>query len=186
MIAFHEIPVKVVLLYRKDASLGNPFGHQKSVVIFEAELFIQRLTCQVGALDFQVQGIDAEFATFFFNKMQGLAADSLPSVVGINEEFIHEGVASVKFKTVADGKRYVTDSLVFTFNQPKPAERSVANEFCQSCTHHLFLERIFVNGVKLMHEVQEQFDVGFVGYAKIYIHSFIPDCMIMICLLKFL
>ena len=151
-------------------SFRHPFGHQESVVIFESELPVQGLPCDIAALDFKMQSRNAKLSAPFFDELHGLIANALTSVICVNEEFINEGVAPLKFKTVAERHSHIANCFAFTFNQPEMAQRRIVDELFQSRAGNVLRERIAVNLVKLAHKAQEQFDVGDLCNSKIDSH----------------
>src|SRR5690348_6733385 len=100
----------------------QPFGHQEAVVIFVASAAIKFQRGIVAAVDFEMNGVNAHFASFLFDENHGLAAKTAAAMSRNDIEFIDESVVATKFETEADGQDDVADELGGVVKQPDAAE----------------------------------------------------------------
>src|SRR6266496_5378775 len=94
-------------------SRANPPGHEKAVMILEAELAIERLPCCIGTLDLKMEGMNAQFWAHLQDKLYSFRPYPLIAVVGCDEELINKGIAPMVFEAVT--KRYddISNGYIF-------------------------------------------------------------------------
>jgi len=82
-------------------------------VILEAELAVECLPNDVGTLDLEMEGMNAQFWADLQDKLYGFCAYPLIAVAGCDEELINKGITPMIFETVAKCHGDVANGFMF-------------------------------------------------------------------------
>src|SRR5580658_6548711 len=130
------------------ASCGSVFAgfkppcHQETSVIVITCAAIKLCGRVVALIDFKMDGVYSQLAGTLFNKFHGPSPYSLPPVFRLDVQLINEGIASVKFETVAERQNNVANrSLCFKEN-PSLSQFRTYKKLPQHLLNYRFIEII--------------------------------------------
>src|SRR5579883_3270822 len=140
--------------------LSNPSCEQVAMMVHKTRLSIHVLPDVVGMLNFQVQRMDTQRGTGLGDKLNGAGPDALMAPSSNHKKLIDKGVAAMKLQTIAKGQHNISNGLTVSVYQPDAPQTCILNKPCQSCARCVFLERIVVYRIKLLHKRQKKVDIA--------------------------
>lgn len=152
-------------------------------MIFKAEFAVELLSWHVGAFHLKVLGVNVEIGAGINYELHGLRPYALLTLISQHEEFIDEGIAPVKFQTVAERDSDIADSLIIAIHQPYAPQRGIKHKARQGSAGRRFLKEVVIDSVKLAHELYEEIYIGLVCEAKNWFHKPFLYALLLLLLL---
>ncbi len=153
----------------------DPSSHEIALFVrVKAHLPIECLASSIRVFHFQVERVDAQVTTLLENELECFCADALVAVSGCEKHFIDHGIPPVKFQAVSKRHCDVPDRLCIAADEPQPSQGRVFDECLQGRASDLFIERILIDGIELLHKAQQQINVSSIRKAEMNLQHGTP------------
>src|SRR5690349_17239335 len=137
-----------------------------TLVIPEAESFVELMAAKVEMIGFKMQSLDPQMTAGCDRKFHRLLPDALSPALGHNVELVDEAIAAVEFEREPEAEHHISDQVLGIFTHHQATKIFIMEQPGDEFALSGFVIGQALKEIKIPHQGKQSVDVFEFGEAK--------------------